>query len=61
MHAIRTYTVNGPLASVPALAQKYDLNIALGGWIDSGLENNLIEVENVINSADKTVVIVFAY
>ena len=46
---------------MPALAQKYDLNIALGGWIDSGLENNLIEVENVINSADKTVVIVFAY
>ncbi len=52
-HAIRTYTVDGSLASVPALAQKHNLNVALGGWIDSRLEQNLIEVENVINIADK--------
>ncbi len=52
-HSIRTYTVNGPLASVPALAAKHGLNVALGGWIDSRLSNNLTEVNNLIAIADK--------
>lgn len=52
-HSIRTYTVDGPLASVPALAKKYDLNVALGGWIDDRLEQNLIEINNLVTIADK--------
>ena len=52
-HSIRTYTVDGPLASVPSLAKKYDLNVALGGWIDGRLEQNLIEVNKLIAIADK--------
>ena len=52
-HSIRTYTVDGPLASVPALAEKYNLNVALGGWIDGRLEQNLIEINKLISIADK--------
>lgn len=52
-HAIRTYTVDGPMAHVPELARKYDLNVALGAWIDKRLEQNEVEIENVIRIADK--------
>jgi len=52
-HAIRTYTVDGPLASVPALAKKYDLNVALGGWVDGRLEQNLIEINKLITIAEE--------
>lgn len=52
-HAIRTYTVDGPMAHVPELAKKYDLNVALGAWIDKRLERNEKEIENVIRIADK--------
>jgi exo-beta-1,3-glucanase (GH17 family)/cellulose synthase/poly-beta-1,6-N-acetylglucosamine synthase-like glycosyltransferase len=52
-HAIRTYTVDGPMAHVPEIAKKYDLNVALGAWIDKRLEQNAKEVENVIRIADK--------
>lgn len=52
-HAIRTYTVDGPLASVPAAAKKYGLNVALGGWIDDRLEQNTIEINHLISIADK--------
>lgn len=52
-HAIRTYTVDGAMAHVPELAKKYDLNVALGAWIDKRSEQNEIAVENVIKIADK--------
>ncbi|MEN8199844.1 MAG: glycosyltransferase [Thermodesulfobacteriota bacterium] len=52
-HAIRTYTVDGSFAQIPLLARKHDLNVALGGWIDSRLEQNLVEIENLIAIADK--------
>lgn len=52
-HSIRTYTVDGPLAFIPTLANKYNVNVALGGWIDSRLQQNLLEVENLISIADK--------
>jgi len=39
-HAIRTYTVEGTLAKIPELAQKYGMNVALGVWIDDKDENN---------------------
>lgn len=52
-HAIRTYTVDGPMAHVPELAKKHGLNVALGAWIDKRLEQNEKEVESVIKIADK--------
>jgi len=52
-HAIRTYTVDGPLSEVPALAKPYDINVALGAWIDSRLDQNLVEVEKLIETADR--------
>ncbi len=39
-HAIRTYTVESSLAKIPALAQKYGMNVALGIWIDDNDERN---------------------
>jgi exo-beta-1,3-glucanase (GH17 family)/cellulose synthase/poly-beta-1,6-N-acetylglucosamine synthase-like glycosyltransferase len=52
-HAIRTYTVEGPLAEVPRLASKHGINVALGAWIDSRPEHNKIEVEQLIRLADR--------
>ncbi len=52
-YAIRTYTVDGPMAHVPELAKKYNLNVALGAWIDKRLEQNQKAVEDVIKIADK--------
>ncbi len=52
-HAVRTYTVDGPMAHVPELAKKYNMNVALGAWIDKRLDKNKIAVESVIKIADK--------
>lgn len=52
-HSIRTYTVDGSLAHIPVLARKHGLNVALGAWLDSRLEQNLVEIENLISIADK--------
>ena len=52
-HAVRTYTVEGALAEVPALARKYGINVALGAWIDTRAENNAFEVERLIQVADR--------
>jgi exo-beta-1,3-glucanase (GH17 family)/cellulose synthase/poly-beta-1,6-N-acetylglucosamine synthase-like glycosyltransferase len=51
-HAIRTYTVEGDMAHVPAIAKKYSINVALGAWIDTRLEHNHQEVERLIQVAD---------
>ena len=32
-HAVRTYTVDGTLSLIPALAARHDINVALGVWI----------------------------
>jgi exo-beta-1,3-glucanase (GH17 family)/cellulose synthase/poly-beta-1,6-N-acetylglucosamine synthase-like glycosyltransferase len=52
-HAIRTYTVEGPLAEVPRLARKHGINVALGAWIDDRLDHNQVEIEQLIRLADK--------
>ena len=52
-HAVRTYTVAGTLAEVPALAGKYNINVALGAWVDARKENNEVEIERLIQIADK--------
>jgi exo-beta-1,3-glucanase (GH17 family)/cellulose synthase/poly-beta-1,6-N-acetylglucosamine synthase-like glycosyltransferase len=50
-NAIRTYSVEGVLARIPALAQKYDLNVTLGIWLDQDLEKNEKEIETAIRVA----------
>ena len=47
-HAVRVYAVSGTLGAVPRLARKYGLNVALGAWIDSRLENNEKELSQLI-------------
>ena len=50
-YAIRLYTVEGVLAEIPALAQKYNLNVTLGAWLDKNLEENEHQIETVIRLA----------
>lgn len=50
-YAIRLYTTEGVLAEIPALAQKYGLNVTLGAWIDKNLEENERQIETVIRLA----------
>jgi exo-beta-1,3-glucanase (GH17 family)/cellulose synthase/poly-beta-1,6-N-acetylglucosamine synthase-like glycosyltransferase len=52
-HAVRTYTLEGTLAEVPALASKHGINVALGAWIDARLEKNDAEVSQLLQVAHK--------
>jgi exo-beta-1,3-glucanase (GH17 family)/cellulose synthase/poly-beta-1,6-N-acetylglucosamine synthase-like glycosyltransferase len=47
-NAIRTYTVQGVQARIPAMARKHKLNVTLGAWISADLERNEAEIEKVI-------------
>ena len=47
-YAIRTYTVEGVIGKIPALAHKYGLNVALGAWLDKDLEKNEVEIQTLI-------------
>jgi exo-beta-1,3-glucanase (GH17 family)/cellulose synthase/poly-beta-1,6-N-acetylglucosamine synthase-like glycosyltransferase len=50
-HAIRTYSVEGPLGAIPSLARKHKLNVTLGAWLDGNLETNEAEIEKLIEIA----------
>ena len=52
-HAVRTYSVEGSLAEVPALARKHGINVMLGAAIDRDLEKNAREIHDLINIADQ--------
>ncbi len=52
-HAIRSYSVHSTLGKIPELAQQYDLNVALGGWLDKDQQKNSQEIEALIDIADK--------
>lgn len=52
-HAIRTYTVEGSFGAIPRLAREFDINVALGAWIDERLEHNDEEVHRVIDITNK--------
>ncbi len=47
-HAVRTYTLEGDLAQIPTLARKFDLNVALGAWLNADEKNNEVEVDKLI-------------
>src|ERR1700683_433611 len=40
VNAVRTYSVERTLADVPELAEKHDLNVALGVWLEHHLDKN---------------------
>jgi exo-beta-1,3-glucanase (GH17 family)/cellulose synthase/poly-beta-1,6-N-acetylglucosamine synthase-like glycosyltransferase len=50
-YAIRTYTVEGVMAKVPALARKYGINVALGAWLEKDPEKNEVEIQTLIKVA----------
>ena len=50
-HAVRTYTLEGPLAEIPALAAKHGINVALGAWIDARLQKNEGEISKLLQVA----------
>ena len=43
--SIRTYTTDGTIGEVPALAQKHQIKVALGAWIDARFAHNATEIE----------------
>ena len=49
-HAVRTYTLEGDLIQIPALAQKYGLNVTLGAWLDTDFESNELEIAKLIKT-----------
>ncbi|TNF38203.1 MAG: glycosyltransferase, partial [Gammaproteobacteria bacterium] len=52
-HAVRTYSVEGSLAEIPALARKHNINVTLGAAIDKDLEKNAREIQDLISIADR--------
>ncbi len=51
-HNIRTYTVEGDLGDIPALAAPLHLNVTLGGWLDKNLESNARELTKLVRVAN---------
>ena len=48
-NAIRTYTVEDTLSQIPKLAAKYDINVALGAWVDDNEEKTQREILDMLN------------
>ncbi len=49
---IRTYTVAGPMADIPALAADYPLRVTLGAWLDRKIPHDNTEVDRLIETAN---------
>jgi len=56
--AVRTYSVAGTLGDVPALAEKHDLNVALGAWLDSHRDKNEEQLQTAIQLANSHINVV---
>ena len=52
-YAIRTYQMEGAFADIPAMARKYDINVALGAWISADGDRNEKEVMRLIQYAER--------
>ncbi len=50
-NAVRTYTVEGVQAKIPALARKHGLNVTLGAWLSKDLQQNDEQIQTVIRLA----------
>ena len=49
---IRTYTVEGDLGTIPALAEGMNLNVTLGAWLDRKPAENAAELTKVVQVAN---------
>ena len=49
---IRTYTVEGDLGTIPALAEGMNLNVTLGAWLDRKPDENAAELAKVVQVAN---------
>jgi exo-beta-1,3-glucanase (GH17 family)/cellulose synthase/poly-beta-1,6-N-acetylglucosamine synthase-like glycosyltransferase len=58
VNAVRTYSVAGTLADVPALAEKRDINVAIGAWLDSHRDKNEEQLQTAIGLANSHVNVV---
>jgi exo-beta-1,3-glucanase (GH17 family)/cellulose synthase/poly-beta-1,6-N-acetylglucosamine synthase-like glycosyltransferase len=56
--AVRTYSVAGTLGDVPALAEKHDINVALGAWLDSHRDKNEEQLQTAIQLANSHINVV---
>ncbi|HXN80271.1 MAG TPA: glycosyltransferase, partial [Steroidobacteraceae bacterium] len=52
VNAVRTYSVGGSLGDVPELAEKHELNVALGAWLDTHRDKNEEQLKSVIDLAN---------
>jgi exo-beta-1,3-glucanase (GH17 family)/cellulose synthase/poly-beta-1,6-N-acetylglucosamine synthase-like glycosyltransferase len=52
VNAVRTYSVAGSLGDVPELAEKHELNVALGAWLDTHRDKNEEQLKSVIDLAN---------
>jgi len=50
-NAIRTYTVDGVYGSIPRLAYKHNINVALGAWLSTDHKKNEEEITRLIKVA----------
>ncbi|MEZ4599197.1 MAG: glycosyltransferase [Syntrophotaleaceae bacterium] len=50
-HAVRTYSVDGILGEIPELAEKHDINVALGAWLERNPDRNEQEVTRLLEIA----------
>jgi exo-beta-1,3-glucanase (GH17 family)/cellulose synthase/poly-beta-1,6-N-acetylglucosamine synthase-like glycosyltransferase len=51
-HNIRTYTVEGDLGTIPALAEGMNLNVTLGAWLDRHPDANTAELSKLVQVAN---------
>ncbi len=48
---LRTYTVNYGMDVIPAIAQRYDMKVMLGGWLEGDQEANREELRRLVLTA----------
>jgi len=58
VRAVRTYSVQGTLAQIPELAERRDMNVAVGVWLDDHRAKNEQELQTAIRLADNHVNVV---
>ena len=52
-NAVRSYSTLGTLRAVPRLAERHDLNVAVGAWLDADRERNARELAGAIELANQ--------
>jgi exo-beta-1,3-glucanase (GH17 family)/cellulose synthase/poly-beta-1,6-N-acetylglucosamine synthase-like glycosyltransferase len=52
VRAVRSYSVQGTLAQIPELAERREMNVAIGAWLDDHREKNEQQLATAIHLAD---------